>query len=193
MFLRWVRVHLLLVSFLALTSVTAAAAAGPYYFYSPSNYVYEAAPDHSYGWRYWTQTRVEFYQWTNSQLVTMRYHYWNIVDQGVDSNCQIDWWQTPDSPDWEPPFSNWYDYWNTPVGLYGFDWFYTPYYGDGRNSLTEMYYGWTDIAPSWCPLLFSGWGPETGGWIIQTFKKSGSWRWYACKHNAGDLDCPNWR
>jgi hypothetical protein len=91
------------------------------------------------------------------------------------------------------PDDQWYDYWNTPVYLYGWDFFVTPYYGDGLNSLTEMYYGWAHWGdPGDCGRLLYSWGTDSGGWIMQTFKKNGQWLWYACHHNAGDPDCPTW-
>jgi hypothetical protein len=179
--------------FYANYSYCVADPAGPRYVYSPSDYVYEAAPDHSLGWPYYTQTTVEYYQYTDYQRVTERKHYWNIYDQSVASNCQIDWVHTPEAS-LPYPDDQWYDYWKTPVYLYGFDFFVTPYYGDGYNSLTEMYYGWTHYADRGdCGQLLFGWATESGGWIMQTFKESGSWRWYACHHNAGDPDCPNWQ
>ncbi len=185
----WTHHYLVFLVVLAtgLLGVTTAAYAD-YYFWTPTQYVYEAAPDHSLGWRYFTNTRVQYTQYSDHEYISENRRYWNILDTGVDSNCQVGWTETPDVfyPELIDPA--WYDYWNTPVYTYGSD-FWAPNYGDGSLSLSETYDGWTDY--SYCQ--FWVWWSETGGWIVQTFKKNGSWRWYACHHNATDPDCPNWQ
>jgi hypothetical protein len=160
-------------------------AAGPYYFNSPYDYVYEADPNHNYGYPYYAQSRVQYYTYSDGERVTQRRTYWNILRTDVQSNCQIDWWQS-EAPRWDI-YQNTYTYWNTPVYLYGWDYGWVPKYLD----ITEMYYGWTHFAnPSTCGGLYFLWGVESGGWIMQTRWTGSSWWWRACKHSAGDPDCP---
>jgi len=167
---------------------TAVLAAGPYTYSSSSSDVYEAAPDHTRGWPYRASATVKYYTYSSYERITSRPTKWNILSQGIDSNCQIDWVETSEGAQHVDMYTNWYDYNNTPVTLYGWDYFVAPKSGSAPY-LTEMYYGWTDYGSD-CGMMTFVWGPETGGWIMQTYYKNSAWKWNACHHNAGDPDCP---
>ena len=214
--LRWVRSHFLLTTVVSMAGATAGASAvayadGPYYHYTPTDYVYESAPGGGYGWRYKTYTRVEYYQYPDYEFVSERQHWWNIEDVGTASDCQLIYWQNTDGASIINVFYESYDYYNTPIyktfnSQDAFNQAGFTVNDVGDHAPASMAYMWTHYGQgeNYCAynMQAGGYWTDGGGWLIGTYKytycgggKGGGgcgryWAWDDCRHNAGDNQCP---